>query len=99
MTELINKKLLASPSKRYIRTLSYYPNLQPRHCSSQNPSLSQRPTSIATMQLKLFLNFFLATFATAAVIAPIPDACDSGDSNLVKRVPVPLDARVCFFFH
>ncbi|KAI3329926.1 hypothetical protein F4824DRAFT_505671 [Ustulina deusta] len=45
------------------------------------------------MQLKLFLNFFLATFATAAVIAPIPDACDSGDSNLVKRVPVPLDAR------
>ncbi|KAI0410987.1 hypothetical protein F5X98DRAFT_381193 [Xylaria grammica] len=45
------------------------------------------------MQLKLFLNLFLATVATAGVVAPIPDGCSSGDDNLVRRVPVPLDAR------
>ncbi|KAI0102726.1 hypothetical protein GGR51DRAFT_562183 [Nemania sp. FL0031] len=45
------------------------------------------------MQFKFILGFFLATFATAAVIAPLPDGCTSGDPNPVRRVPVPLDAR------
>lgn len=51
------------------------------------------------MQFQVLLSLLMATFAAAAAIGPVPDGCTAQGEALVRRVPVPLDARVCLQYY